>query len=165
MSIELLIIPIFSNSDIKRFWDKVKISDEKNCWPWQASLDTNKYGNFRINRHIYKPHRLAWHLTNGSIPDKLYVLHHCDNPCCCNPSHLFLGTAKDNARDRDEKHRGYIPIGENNHNAKFTNEDIVEIRRIYATGKSSHRKLARLYSVDHSTIGWIVSGKSWKHVL
>jgi hypothetical protein len=78
------------------------------CWNWTARRGRGGYGRITLSRPTRGQtvaHRVAWELTNGPIADGLRVLHHCDNPACCNPSHLFLGTILDNNRDRDKKGR------------------------------------------------------------
>ena len=86
-----------------RFWKKVAFGSEDVCWLWLGSKQ--RYGVFYNSRHNYRAHRIAWILTYGPIPDGLLVCHHCDNPPCCNPKHLFLGTSSDNARDSVAKGR------------------------------------------------------------
>lgn len=86
-------------SDILRFWDKVDSSKE-GCWEWRGGINPNGgYGRFHFNNGQAPAHRLSWQLIKGSIPQGLFVLHHCDNPPCVNPSHLYLGTLADNNRD------------------------------------------------------------------
>jgi hypothetical protein len=102
----------------ERFWPKVVKSD--GCWLWVGAKFERGYGCIvaggpRINgrpaerRHLYA-HRVSYELSVGPIPDGLYVCHHCDNPPCVNPSHLFLGTATDNNRDREAKGRGRYTV-------------------------------------------------------
>jgi hypothetical protein len=88
-----------------RFWNLVNIRGENDCWEWKASLDTKGYGQFNINGKMNGSHRIAWILTNGEISGNLNVCHHCDNPKCCNPKHLFLGTQADNMLDMMLKKR------------------------------------------------------------
>lgn len=91
----------------ERFWEKVE--QGPGCWEWMAGRDSaTGYGRIRIGRAGSKhqlAHRVSWELANGPIPDGLWVLHHCDNPPCVNPAHLYLGTTIDNNRDRDARGR------------------------------------------------------------
>jgi len=86
-----------------RFWKKVLIGDD--CWVWTAGKDWDGYGEFSIKHRPIKAHQFSWIVTNGSIPKGLFICHHCDNPSCVRPDHLFLGTAKDNYQDSVVKGR------------------------------------------------------------
>ncbi len=88
-----------------RFWAKVDIGAPDKCWEWQASCNPAGYGGFQFNGRFGKAHRAAWELANGPIPEGICVLHRCDNPPCCNPAHLWLGTYADNHRDAVAKGR------------------------------------------------------------
>ena len=92
-----------SQSIHHRFWSKVHVTN--GCWLWTRCRRKDGYGKLGLFGEIVYAHRVAWLLTNGPIPKGLCVLHHCDNPPCCNPDHLFLGTRADNATDRDTKGR------------------------------------------------------------
>src|SRR6185503_17639450 len=89
----------------ERFWSGVMIRSKNECWPWSRSCHRKGYGQFAIGRKKIETHRVAWILSNGKIEGELCVLHKCDNPPCCNPSHLFLGTLADNNKDMMEKGR------------------------------------------------------------
>jgi hypothetical protein len=91
--------------DEERFWDSVERRGPDECWPWQRKTHL-KYGYFAANGRHYIASRVAWAIANGSSPDGL-VCHRCDNPTCCNPAHLFLGTVADNIRDMAAKGRGH----------------------------------------------------------
>lgn len=95
-------------SEEERFWSKVDRSGD-GCWEWTAKSRTSfGYGVMRVGGtpgRLEGAHRLAWQYTNGPIPDGLCVLHSCDNPPCCNPAHLRIGTKADNTRDKVERGR------------------------------------------------------------
>lgn len=89
---------------IEKFWSKVHKT--KYCWIWTGGKDKQQYGlTYRKNKTI-KAHRLSFEIHNNYIDKDLCVCHHCDNPSCVNPSHLFLGTKKDNTQDMMKKGRG-----------------------------------------------------------
>jgi DNA-binding Lrp family transcriptional regulator len=95
----------------ERFWNRVNKKDTNDCWEWTASLSgtvsyTHRYGIMRWKTEREYAHRIAWMITYGDIPKGLQVCHSCDNPKCCNPNHLWLGTMSDNIHDRDKKGRG-----------------------------------------------------------
>lgn len=97
----------------QRLWANLNMSDPDGCWEWLGARLPKGYGFIQGTRWRgedipYRPlraHRVAYELAVGLIPDGMYVLHRCDNPPCCNPAHLFVGTAKDNARDMVAKGR------------------------------------------------------------
>jgi len=144
-----------------RFWCKVQKLSQANggCWIWIASETTDGYGHF----DGYRAHIYSWELAYGPIKsDIAFVCHQCDNPRCVNPSHLFLGTAKDNSQDMVNK--GRSASGENQGAAKLTEIKVSEIRKLYATGKYTQRQLAAQFAVDQKAIWSILTGKTWKQV-
>ena len=98
----------------------------------------------------------------GAIPEEMCICHYCDNPSCVRPSHLFLGTRDDNQKDSVAK--GRMALGEKNGSSKLVASDVYEIRRLYATGRTSHRKLAKMWKISHAQIGDIIRRKSWRHI-
>ena len=145
----------------EEFWTKVdKSGGHKACWIWQGKKQTGGYGQFRFKGKLILAHRLSYIFECGPIPEGMCVLHKCDNPSCCNPKHLYLGTKKDNARDRDRKGRMADTRGSRNPNSKFTEKEIQGIR-------SDIRKIQMVaddYSVHASTIYDIKNHVTWKHV-
>ena len=141
---------------IERFWKYVEKSH--GCWHWKGGKDWDRYGIFSSS---IKAHRFSYKLHNGEIPKGLSVLHSCDNPSCVNPEHLFLGTHRDNMKDRYNKNRQ--AKGESNGNSKLTEKDVLEIKRL--KGVMTLKEIGKIYSVDLSVIGNIFNNKIWKHIL
>lgn len=106
------------------------------CREWQGARNNRGYGKRTIGRRSYYAHRWAWIEAHGPIPDGLFVLHHCDNPACCEITHLFLGTAKDNTADMIAKgrYRGGSDLTHCPHGHEYTPENT------YIYPSSGHRK-------------------------
>ncbi len=150
-------------ADKIRFQEKVDRRGSNECWEWIAGRLLRGYGKFRIGDFTYRAHRVAFVIINGDT--KLQVLHHCNNPPCCNPKHLYAGTQKDNIQQCVAEGR-YICgdfHGEKNNSAELTESDIHEIRRLYAGGWLQC-EIAEEYGVHQSGISRICSGKQWKHI-
>lgn len=147
----------------ERFWLKVEKSD--GCWVWTRKKHVAGYGLFKLDGSMIRAHRFAWEIVNGPIPPGLHVCHHCDNPPCVRPDHLFLGTPKDNAADKVAKgrHRCGPPRVGQVTTSKLTEDGVREARRRHAAGES-YRVLAGYYGVSLDTIRDAVRGFSWKHV-
>ena len=153
----------------QRLWKKVVVLGPDDCWEWRGWRDDRGgsamgYGRIHVfdewgKTHNVPVHRVAWMLTYGAIPEGLDVLHQCDNPPCCNPSHLFLGTDVDNAADRSAKDRG--ARGERSGLAKLTESDVREIR----SSNLLQRELAKRFGVSQPLIGMIRRRVIWKHVV
>lgn len=149
---------------IVKFWSLIDIRSKEECWPWLRSNGENKYGKFVAPEYgkVFQAHRLAYLLVKGKLSKSLQIRHTCDWKPCCNPEHLIKGTQLDNARDAVE--RGRYKIGENNGAAKLAGVSVVKrIRELYATGKYSHRQLAKRFGLVRNAIKGIVTGKTWKH--
>lgn len=149
------------------FWSKVRVLSPDECWEWQGGRDWNNYGAFYKQgerRRPFKAHRFAFEDKNGPIPDGLVICHKCDNPPCCNPTHLFAGTYKDNMQDCSRKGRTTKLHGAECHNSKLTDSDVVKIREMYSSGGETHRSLASKFGVEKNTITVILNRKGWKHV-
>lgn len=156
-----------SEKDIARFWSKVKIGNPDECWEWQGSLDMKGYGHFQIQtpnplgRESPRSHRVSYYIKNGDIPIGMLVCHKCDNPACVNPSHLFLGTADDNNKDRARK--GRSAKGSQIHTSLLSEDKVFEIMKYKDSGKSQ-RQIAKIFGVSHVAIGNIFRGATWRHL-
>lgn len=175
----------------ERFWEKVRKTD--GCWEWTGAKAAG-YGCIGggPGKGLVKAHRLSWEMHNGPAPDGLCVLHHCDNPTCVRPDHLYVGTQKQNADDRESRgrlvhHSGDAhwthrfpervrkgfggdlknkrPFdGERNPRSKLLARHVLDIRELYASGEVDQKELARMYGVDQTTISNIVVRKTWKNI-
>ncbi len=163
-------------SDEQRFWSKVnRGGGSDQCWEWSEAKNRRGYGKFWRNGSTLGTHRVAWELSNGSIPNGLFVCHHCDNPACCNPKHLFLGTLQDNVDDMVSKGRGSsglshaarirakVPRGECSWNAKLDSDSVLKIVESLRLGRSQY-EIAAEFCVSQHTISSIATGKTWAHV-
>lgn len=149
------------------FWSKV----DKNgpihpvlgtrCWLFMGSRTKLGYGSTHFMGKPSSAQGIAWFLTYGTWI-KNRACHHCDNPPCCNPEHIFDGTPKENTRDAMKKGRLKSVNGEQNVNAKLTQTQVNAIREEYAQGDTTHRKLAKKYGMEHGRIGRIVRGEGWR---
>lgn len=144
----------------ERLWAHIDRSGS-GCWPCDLAPDAKGYCRLGVKYKKFLAHRLAWISKNGPIPDDVLVLHRCDNPACCRPSHLFLGSYQDNVDDMIAKCRMRILIGEERFNAKLSEKMVRAIRKAKSIGITD-RELAKKYSVSEDTIR--SSRRNWKHV-
>ena len=132
---------------------------ENGCWEFTSRTDGKGYGSIFVGGRKGKNisvHRLMYEKFIGPIPEGKFVLHSCDNPPCCNPEHLFLGTHQDNMKDMRKKGRNYRTIGEKSGMSKLTTVQINNIRKSKLNGVV----LAKKYGVSKSTISLIRNNKS-----
>lgn len=133
------------------------------CWVWLAGLFPDGYGQFYLKGTSIGAHRVSYELYVGSIEPKFQICHSCDNPICVNPKHLFLGTHKDNMKDRNIK--GRQGRGESHGMSKLTKQQVLEIRSLFSKGEATKTELGRRYLVSDVSIHHIITGKHWKHIL
>jgi HNH endonuclease len=131
------------------------------CWEWQWGKNRRGYGKVVVHYKNVAAHRLSWTVHRGQIPDGMLVCHRCDNPPCCNPDHLFLGTNADNMRDAYDKGRSVR--GERVHTVRLTEAQVLTIAQRIKDGETS-ADLAREFGVAHGTIWFIEKKRSWKYL-
>lgn len=153
---------------IDRFWNKVEKTDL--CWLWQGGRHPDGYGIYKVNGQAWQAHRFS-SLLDGRNPKGWCVCHHCDNPACVRPSHLFLGTHKDNMRDMMAKGRNRQPKGEQNGFSKLTADIVISIRNdcdnIIRNGRfprNTLNSLSKKYNISTGHIRDIACRRSWKHI-
>jgi len=153
----------YKPKDIERFWSKVDRSDNlSECWVWTGYYHVSGYGQawWRGSMRGKLAHRLAFEITHRQTIGDLCVCHKCDNPQCCNPNHLFLGTRADNNTDKAKK--GRAPHGEKHCHHKLTSAQVDEIRNRYVfgdIGENGTTFLSKKFGTSKRNILQIVSGK------
>jgi hypothetical protein len=161
--------PRLRKGTIERFWKHVDKLDKSSCWNWAGSKTKAGYGRLYTsspNKWQYA-RRIVYELIFGEIGEGLEVCHHCDNPACVNPDHLFLGTHKDNIHDAVAKGRmgdgsGMLKRKPNkgDHHRRLTADDVISIRRDFA--EVGRRKLAQRHGITPQMVGLIVNRVCWK---
>jgi hypothetical protein len=145
-------------SNVDAFWSRVDVRQDHECWNWTGAKSDRGYGLYApLPGVLLRTHRVAYALHNGSVDDDLFVCHTCNNPPCCNPKHLFLGTPKDNNHDMIQKGRNVVMYGESNHYAKLIAD---QVRSIYQDPRMN-REIAEEYKVSSSLISMIRRRKIW----
>lgn len=165
-----------------RFWQQVSKADE-GCWLWMGGRSPRGYGKvsgvlFDRPRRHYRAHRVAYELTYGPIADEAIVRHFiCDNPPCCRPDHLKIGTTADNVADRvvagrsatgdnhwTRRHPTSIQRGERNPRAVLTESDVRAIRHLVEAGHTK-ASIGRQFGVSAQTVRRIHERIAWGHVM
>lgn len=137
------------------------------CWEYTGARSRKGYGRIGMGGKrgvLTGAHRASWMVHRGEIPAGMQVLHHCDNPPCVNPDHLFVGTPADNMNDKFQKGRAAGAPGERHPRSKLTEADVQEIRSRYARGGITMRALAAHFGVSCPCIYNIFALKTWSHV-
>ena len=149
----------------ERFDAKVCKSPHPNgCWIWTAVKHKAGYGKILHNRKTLLAHRVSFELNRHQIPDGLLVLHHCDNPSCVNPDHLFLGTYSDNAKDRDAKGRAAGKWGIKRGGFKLSPQNVLTIRKRRLSGEIL-RVIGLDFGISETLVCAIAKRRRWEALL
>lgn len=143
----------------ERFWSKVDRGDDDECWEWVGASDEYGYGQIQIDGVKRQAHRVSAEL-DGRPPGDQWALHHCDNPPCVNPNHLYIGDGTDNIRDAYDRGRLVPKRGEGHPAAKLTEDEVIEIRQRYEAGDSP-TEIAGDFGVESSTVSSVLAGDTW----
>lgn len=149
-----------------RFWLRVDKKSKDECWPWTGQKLKNGYGRISIGKKeegAEGAHRISWMIANKQkVPSGMFVMHKCDNPGCVNPSHLAIGTPKENTADMIAKGRKRVvaPVGNENGKAIITPDIVRQIR----SSDESHASIARRFNISPNCVRSVRIGRTWSHV-
>jgi hypothetical protein len=145
------VIPRNGRAPRKSFDQRLELDEETGCWNWTGAKTPDGYGNLKRGGKSIAAHRYAFEKLVGPIPSGACILHSCDNPACCNPDHLRVGSQKENIHDAIERGRFVAP------RQKLTLAQVDEIRVTGAT----NRELAERLGVHHTTIRDVRNGRTF----
>mgnify|MGYP002397563630 CR=1 FL=1 len=132
------------------------------CFVWLRAKNNMGYGVFRRGGKNFYAHRYAWELQNGPIQPGLVICHRCDNPSCCNPNHMFVGSQAENLADMVRK--GRSAKGAQHSQAKIAAHQVIAIRGLYAAGGATHADIAKQFGISREAVGLIVRRQRWAHL-
>jgi hypothetical protein len=157
----------------RRLFNGVSVDPHTRCWNWKGAISrSDGRGKMTVRGKTLSTHRVAFEIYKDDIPAGKFVCHHCDNPLCCNPAHLFLGSHADNMNDMVSKGRSLWA----DRRRKFHAQSVVRGERHYATKltevavrsiKSDNRTvtaIAKDHCISPSAVSLIKCGKRWQHV-
>lgn len=130
------------------------------CWEWQGAKSSKGYGRIKYDGKRWATHRLMAHIQLSDVSTESVVCHRCDNTCCLNPEHLWVGTQKQNVDDRDAKGRRNQARGERQGSSKLTEIQVQKIR--LDTRKQS--VIAAAYGITRAHVGNLKSNRAWTHL-
>lgn len=152
--------PSLSEQQAQAFWSKVGIGGESACWPWQRARHWTGYGLVTYNKRQFKAHRIAYWLQTGEWPGEMFVRHTCDNPPCCNPKHLLIGTPAQNTQDAVRRGRHWAA---SNLGHKLTVADVIDIHWALHAGFTTNH-IGALYGITAGLVSHIKTGRAWPDI-
>lgn len=152
----------------KKFFDRIMPEPNTGCWLWMGGINANGYGvvKSKHNFGFCNSSRLSYFIHNGDYDRAKLVCHHCDNPMCVNPDHLYLGTTQQNTDDKHRRNRADDRRGERNGRSKLSDEQIEYIRHRYEfkSKKNNAVEIAKDLGVSSTIIYYIVKKQNWGHL-
>jgi len=134
--------------------------EPRGCWVWLGHIHEGKYGTVHFEGRRYMAHRLVWNLLRGEIPTGMVACHTCDNPPCCNPDHIFLGTLTDNCEDMVKKNRQARGVRVSTN--KLTEAQVIRILKLNKT--KNQLEIAKQFGVARTNVGAILRGETWGYL-
>lgn len=154
------LLPLMTSNAIANY--NQRVTKSSSCWEWSGTKDKWGYGRLSVSKNLkIAAHRFSYALHKGVDPAEFCICHRCDNPECTNPDHLFIATQKENSQDRNWKNRTRGLVGESNHKAKLTFDDVEAILSACLLGIETNKQIAERYGIHHSTVSAIKLGKLW----
>jgi hypothetical protein len=149
----------YTQQDIDRFLSKLN-KLPNGCWLWTDHRDECGYGKFRIGKQMFLAHRFSFEIHKGQIPEGMECMHTCDNPPCCNPSHLRAGSHKENCEDRTLKGRDILFSGERNGQHKLTARQVLIIREL----SDPPEVIAEKFRISITQVKRLRNFQQWRHL-
>lgn len=157
-------VELFRPLAMDRFLAQLAPPNKRGCRLWTGTLSKAGYGRFHTDGRERLAHRWIYEQQAGrKLAKEEFVMHSCDTPACCELTHLNIGTAADNNRDRDEKGRTRARSGPTHPNAVLDEEKVRAIRALQARG-FGYRRQSRILGIQESAIKGVLEGRTWKHV-
>lgn len=162
-------IPELTAKEIDRFSRRVDKTGD--CWLWTGFRDKDGYGGVKIRQVTYRASRIAYRIHTGNDPGEMEVCHHCDNPPCVRGDHFFLGTNKDNQRDKWAKGRQNEAFnlpenkarGSRVNTSKLSEDQVKKIIERLKKGEGL-TAIGNLYGITKQSVSAIKLGTNWKHL-
>lgn len=155
-------IPVITPDRREAIFSQISRCEIDKCWPWLGYKNDRNYGIVKFSGGLFRATRIIYFMETGVDPGQFMVCHSCDNPPCCNPKHLFLGTGKQNSQDASQK--GLYTRGEKQWRSVLTDELVVQIRALNKNEGIGYRRISKRLNVSYQAVQGVLYGITWKHI-